>query len=68
MPFILSCVRKQPIIALYFESENELKFITSRPGINRLFAYCKAGNLNIHIWVLFGYTISSAKQEKSGSI
>ena len=25
-------VRKQPIIALYFESETVLKFITSRPG------------------------------------
>ena len=26
-------VRKQPIIALYFEFENEHKFITSRPGL-----------------------------------
>ena len=25
-------VRKQPIIALYFETENERSFITSRPG------------------------------------
>ena len=23
-------------------------------GINRLFAYCKGGNFNIHIWALFG--------------
>ena len=29
---LLTRVRKQPIIAFYFESENELKFITSRPG------------------------------------
>ena len=26
-------VRKQPIIALYFVSEDELKFITSGPGV-----------------------------------
>ena len=24
-------------------------------GINRLFAYCKGGNFNIHIWAWFGY-------------
>ena len=23
-------------------------------GINRLFAYCKGGNFNIHIWAWFG--------------
>ena len=27
-------VRKQPIIGLYFEFENELKFITSRPDVH----------------------------------
>ena len=27
-------------------------------GITRLFAYCKGGNFNIHIWALFGYFIS----------
>ena len=45
-----------------------LTFLTriAWPGINRLFAYCKDGNFNIHIWVLLA--ISSAKQEKSGSI
>ena len=32
-------------------------------SINRLFALCKGGNFNIHIWA-----ISSAKQGKSGSI
>ena len=37
-------------------------------GINRLFAYCKGGNFNIHIWAWFGYLNSSAKQGKSGSI
>ena len=26
--------------------------------INRLFAYCKGGNFNIHIWAWFGYFIS----------
>ena len=35
---MISCLRtsvhKQPIIALYFESENELEFITSTPGTN----------------------------------
>ena len=31
-----------------------------------LFAYCKGGNFNIHIWVWTG--ISSAKEEKSGFI
>ena len=25
--------------------------------INRLFAYCKGGNLNIHTWASFGYFI-----------
>ena len=25
--------------------------------INRLFAYCKGGNFNIHIWAWFGYFI-----------
>ena len=25
--------------------------------INRLFAYCKGGNFNIHIWAWFGYYI-----------
>ena len=28
------------------------------PYITRLFAYCKGGNFNIHIWALFGYFIS----------
>ena len=31
--------------------------------INRLFTYCKGGNLNIYIWAT-----SSATQGKSGSI
>ena len=35
-------------------------------GINRLFAYYKGGNLNIHIWAWFGYF--SAKEGKSGFI
>ena len=26
-------------------------------GITWLFAYCKGGNLNTHIWVWFGYFI-----------
>ena len=26
-------------------------------GITRLFAYCKGGNFNIHIWEWFGYFI-----------
>ena len=34
--------------------------------ITSLFAYCKGGNFNIHIWVRFGY--SSAKEGKSGFI
>ena len=25
--------------------------------INRIFAYCKGGNFNIHIWAWFGYFI-----------
>ena len=28
-----TCVHKQPIIALHFEFETVLKFITSRPGL-----------------------------------
>ena len=36
-------------------------------SINRLFAYCKGGNFNIHIWAWFDI-ISSAKQDKSGFI
>ena len=34
--------------------------------IIELFALCKGGNFNIHIWACSA--ISSAKQEKSGSI
>ena len=34
--------------------------------INRLFACCKGGNFNIHIWE--GSAISSAKEGKSGFI
>ena len=30
---MIACVRKQPVVALYFEFENELSFITSRPGL-----------------------------------
>ena len=30
---------------------------TTSGGINRLFAYCKGGNFNIHIWACFGYFI-----------
>ena len=26
-------------------------------SINRLFAYCKGGNFNVHIWAWFGYSI-----------
>ena len=26
-------------------------------GINRLFACCKGGNFNVHIWAWFGYFI-----------
>ena len=35
---------------LYYQSEEYA-------CVNRLFAYCKAGNFNIHIWVWFGYSI-----------
>ena len=34
--------------------------------INKLFAYCKGGNFNIHIWG--GSAISFAKEGKSGFI
>ena len=30
---------------------------TGSKGINRLFAYCKGGNFNIHIWAWFGFLI-----------
>ena len=30
---------------------------TLRASINRLYAYCKGGNFNIHIWAWFGYFI-----------
>ena len=30
-------------------------------SIKRLFAYCKGGNFNIHIWAWFGYFISQTK-------
>ena len=33
-----------------------VKHVT-RTYINRLFAYCKGGNFNIHIWAWFGYFI-----------
>ena len=66
---MIGCLRtrvKQTIIALYFESENELKFYSLEAclsikydkwqslvailPITWLFAYCKGGNFNIHIW------------------
>ena len=31
-------------------------------GINWLFAYCKGGNYNIHIWALFGYFICLTRE------
>ena len=34
-------VRKQPIIALYFESENKIKFYNSRPGLKKKTSYMK---------------------------
>ena len=36
-----------------------MKHVLRKSGcITRLFAYCKGGNFNIHIWALFGYFIS----------
>ena len=41
--------------------------VLMRDKCNRLFAYCKGGNFNIHIWAS-GSAILSAKQGKSGFI
>ena len=30
--------------------------------IDRLFAYCKGGNFNIHIWAWFAYFINQTKE------
>ena len=37
------------------ENEEEERLVSI--VINRLFAYCKGGNFNIHIWAWFGYFI-----------
>ena len=34
---MIGCLRKQPIIALYFESENELKFYNAISKLSREF-------------------------------
>ena len=40
------------------ESKGEDKNQESiQSSINRLFAYCKGGNFNIHIWAWFDYFI-----------
>ena len=41
-------VRKQPIIALYFESEKELKLLSTRPSLfyYELCEYCGENELN----------------------
>ena len=31
-------------------------------SINRLLAYCKGGNFNIHIWAWFGYFICLGRE------
>ena len=49
MPSLLTHKTMTPFISL---GEQKLK------DINRLFAYCKGGNFNIHIWAWFGYFIS----------
>ena len=36
---------------------SEQTTIVVNGGITRLFAYCKGGNFNIHIWEWFGYLI-----------
>ena len=41
---------------------NRLQRLTLPPCINRLFAYCKGGNFNIHIWAWFGYFICLGKE------
>ena len=38
------------------------KMLSLVVSITRLFAYCKGGNFNIHIWALFGYFISSGRE------
>ena len=65
-------VRKQPIIALYFKSENELKFITSRPVLVRTMfhsydlyrAQCnKRDSLKEYSWILAGRYLLVAAYE-----
>ena len=38
------------------------RYMTRITCINRLFAYCKGGNFNIHIWAWFGYSICSRRE------
>ena len=33
--------------------------------IDRLFAYCKGGNFNFHIWAWFGYFICQGRENSS---
>ena len=39
------------------EETKDFQVNNDESGINRLFAYCKGGSFNIHIWAWFGYFI-----------
>ena len=39
-----------------------LRRLCRRVGIIELFALCKGGNFNIHIWVWFGYFICLTRE------
>ena len=41
----------------WLENIWEHKKVARDKGITWLFAYCKGGNFNIHIWVRFGYFV-----------
>ena len=56
---ILLTFIKIPFVINVFLSIFDWPFYT---GINRLFAYCKGGNFNIHIWALFGYFICYTRE------
>ena len=54
--------QKQLLVYIQYIIVTGLKTRTMHPRINRLFAYCKGGNLDTHIWAWFGYFICYGRE------
>ena len=53
---------KQLLVYIQYIIVTGLKTRTMHPRINILFAYCKGGNFNTHIWPWFGYFICYGRE------